>query len=66
VETGVFPLYEVVNGAYRITHQVPELKPVEAYLRPQGRFRHLTPDLLEQIQKYVREDYEKLLAKASR
>ncbi len=66
VETGVFPLYEVVNGAYRITHRVPELKPVEAYLRPQGRFRHLTPDLLEQIQKYVREDYEKLLAKASR
>jgi pyruvate ferredoxin oxidoreductase beta subunit len=66
VETGVFPLYEVVNGAYRITEQVPELKPVEAYLRPQGRFRHLTPELIDQIQKYVKEDYEKLLAKASR
>jgi pyruvate ferredoxin oxidoreductase beta subunit len=66
VETGVFPLYEVVNGAYRITQQVPELKPVEDYLRPQGRFRHLTPDLIDRIQKRVREDYEKLLAKASR
>jgi pyruvate ferredoxin oxidoreductase beta subunit len=66
VETGVFPLYEVVNGAYRVTQQVPELKPVEAYLRPQGRFRHLTPDLIDQIQKRVKEDYEKLLAKASR
>jgi pyruvate ferredoxin oxidoreductase beta subunit len=66
VDTGVFPLYEVVNGAYRITHQVPELKPVENYLRPQGRFRHLTPDLIGQIQKRVKEDYEKLLAKASR
>jgi len=66
VDTGVFPLYEVVNGAYRITHQVPELKPVENYLRPQGRFRHLTPDLIDQIQKRVKEDYEKLLAKASR
>jgi pyruvate ferredoxin oxidoreductase beta subunit len=66
VETGVFPLYEVVNGAYRVTQRVPELKPVEAYLRPQGRFRHLTPDLIDQIQKRIREDYEKLLAKASR
>jgi pyruvate ferredoxin oxidoreductase beta subunit len=66
VETGVFPLYEVVNGAYRVTQQVPELKPVEDYLRPQGRFRHLTPDLIAKIQKRVREDYEKLLAKASR
>jgi pyruvate ferredoxin oxidoreductase beta subunit len=66
VDTGVFPLYEVVNGAYRITHQVPELKPVENYLRPQGRFRHLTPDLIGQIQKPHKEDYEKLLAKASR
>jgi pyruvate ferredoxin oxidoreductase beta subunit len=66
VETGVFPLYEVVNGAYRITEQVPELKPVETYLKPQGRFRHLTPDLVDQIQKRVKEDYEKLLAKSSR
>jgi pyruvate ferredoxin oxidoreductase beta subunit len=66
VETGVFPLYEVVNGAYHVTQQVPELKPVETYLKPQGRFRHLTPDMIEQIQKRVREDYEKLLAKASR
>jgi pyruvate ferredoxin oxidoreductase beta subunit len=66
VETGVFPLYEVVNGAYRVTQEVPELKPVETYLKPQGRFRHLTPDMIDQIQKRVREDYEKLLAKASR
>jgi pyruvate ferredoxin oxidoreductase beta subunit len=66
VETGVFPLYEVVNGAYRVTEQVPELKPVETYLKPQGRFRHLTPDLISQIQKRVDEDYEKLLAKSSR
>jgi pyruvate ferredoxin oxidoreductase beta subunit len=66
VETGVFPLYEVVNGAYRVTQIVPELKPVETYLKPQGRFRHLTPDMIAQIQKRVREDYEKLLAKSSR
>lgn len=41
VETGVWPLKEYAEG--RVTHtRVPrERKPVEAYLRPQGRFAHL-------------------------
>lgn len=65
VETGVFPLYEVEGGKYRITVDVPDLKPVEEYLKPQGRFRHLTPDLIEKIQTRVREDYEKLEVKTS-
>ena len=28
VETGVFPLYEVVNGRYHLTVEVPKLRPV--------------------------------------
>lgn len=63
VETGVFPLYEVVDGKYRITHEVAELKPVEDYLRPQGRFRHLTPDMIAHIQNRVSAEYAKLEAK---
>jgi pyruvate ferredoxin oxidoreductase beta subunit len=65
VETGVFPLYEVENGKYRITFDTPELKPVTDYLKPQGRFRHLTPDLIDVIQKRVTKDYNKLKAKAA-
>ncbi|HAG10896.1 MAG TPA: pyruvate synthase subunit beta [Desulfotomaculum sp.] len=64
VESGVFPLYEVEDGKYRITHDVPELKPVIDYLKPQGRFRHLTPDLISQIQERVTADYNKLKMKA--
>ncbi|HAU32230.1 MAG TPA: pyruvate synthase subunit beta [Desulfotomaculum sp.] len=64
VESGVFPLYEVEDGKYRITHDVPELKPVIDYLKPQGRFRHLTPDLISQIQERVTADYNKLKIKA--
>ncbi len=64
VETGVFPLYEVVNGKYTMTHEVEELRPVEEYLKPQGRFRHLTPDLIEIIQKRVKKEYEELKAKS--
>jgi len=64
VETGVFPLYEVENGNYRMTFDIPEpLRPVEEYLKPQGRFRHLTPDLIAQIQERVTKDYAKLKAK---
>ena len=64
VETGVFPMYEVVKGNYRFTMEMEELRPVEEYLKPQGRFRHLTPDLIDTIQKRVTEDYDKLRAKA--
>lgn len=63
VETGVFPLFEVVDGRYRITVEVPELRPVEEYLKPQGRFRHLTPEITAQIQERVNFEYRKLVAK---
>jgi pyruvate ferredoxin oxidoreductase beta subunit len=44
VETLIFPLYEVEDGKYRITVDVENPRPVEDYLKHQGRFRHLTPD----------------------
>jgi len=49
-----------------MTVQTPELRPVAEYLKPQGRFRHLTPDLIEQIQQRVTADYAKLKAKTAR
>jgi pyruvate ferredoxin oxidoreductase beta subunit len=66
VETGVFPLYEIENKKYRITVDVPELKPVLQYLKPQGRFRHLTPDRIEQIQERVTREYNELKVKTAR
>jgi len=65
VETGVFPLYEVEQGKYRITQDVGELRPVKEYLKPQGRFRHLTDELIEDIQKRVTEEYNKLKVKTT-
>ncbi|MCP4755313.1 MAG: pyruvate synthase subunit beta [Proteobacteria bacterium] len=63
VETGIFPLFEVNDGQYRMTFETPELRPVEEYLRPQGRFRHLTPEMVEHIQKKVVRNYNRLKAK---
>lgn len=40
VETGMWPLKEAINGEVTHTH-LPKRKPVEEYLRLQGRFRHL-------------------------
>jgi len=64
VETGVFPLYEVENGEYKMSLDLPKLKPVTSYLKGQGRFRHLSDDLIKQIQDRVNLDYQKLLGKA--
>jgi len=63
VETGIFPLYEVENGKYKLTVNTPKLHPVEEYLKLQGRFRHLSPEVISQIQSRVTEEYEKLQAK---
>ncbi len=41
VETCVWPLYEYENGKYRITVKPKEKKPVEEFLKIQGRFTHL-------------------------
>jgi pyruvate ferredoxin oxidoreductase beta subunit len=63
VQTGVFPLYEVVNGEYRMTVDVPKLRPVKDYMKPQGRFRHLSDDSIAKIQARVELEYQKLLEK---
>ena len=64
VETGIFPLYEVENGKYRLTLETPEpRRPVEDYLKLQGRFRHLTPSNIETIQGRVNREWEILLNK---
>jgi pyruvate ferredoxin oxidoreductase beta subunit len=61
VETGVFPLYEVEHGKYRMTVDMPEkLRPIEDYIKPQGRFRHLRPDQIKFIQERVNLEYRRL------
>ena len=64
VLSGLWPLYEVVNGEYIMTIVPSKLRPVTDYLKQQGRFRHLSDDVIEQIQKRVTSDYKKLLGKA--
>jgi pyruvate ferredoxin oxidoreductase beta subunit len=64
VETGVFPLYEVEDGVYKISLELPRLKPVTDYMKLQGRFRHLSEEVIKQIQKRVEQEYTQLMEKA--
>jgi pyruvate ferredoxin oxidoreductase beta subunit len=54
-ETGIFPVFEAVDGEVTAVSRIRNLRPVVDYLRPQGRFAHLfgdTPreDLISRIQ----------------
>jgi pyruvate ferredoxin oxidoreductase beta subunit len=60
VRTGVFPLYEIENGRYTLNVDPPQLRPVEEYIKVQGRFRHLSPDMIASIQERVTAEYAKL------
>jgi len=64
VETGIFPLYEIIDGKYKLSLDFPKLRPVEEYFNLQGRFRHLSESHLLQIQDKVNEDYARLKERA--
>ena len=66
VETGIFSLYEVEEGKYTLNFDFPQLRPVEDYFKLQGRFRHLTKEIVAQIQERVKAEYAKLKEKATR
>lgn len=64
VETGIFPLYEVDNGRYKLSVDFPQLRPVEEYLKLQGRFRHLDKETIKSIQERVTKEYLELKNRA--
>ena len=41
VETCYWPLYEVINGKYVINYKPKNKLPIEEFLRPQKRFKHM-------------------------
>jgi len=66
VETGLWVLYEIERGVFRLTGPSANLldksrrKPVAEYLKLQGRFAHLTPQDVEEIQRIVDEYWDEL------
>jgi pyruvate ferredoxin oxidoreductase beta subunit len=60
VETGFWPLFEIENGKWSMK-PVKNRKPLEEFLKPQGRFKHLfkpgNEDLLAELQRDCDEYY---------
>jgi pyruvate/2-oxoacid:ferredoxin oxidoreductase beta subunit len=63
VLTRVFPLYEIENGEKYTISLNPNPRPVQEYLKLQGRFSHLTGSEIEVIQKNIEKTWERLIKK---
>jgi pyruvate ferredoxin oxidoreductase beta subunit len=67
VATTFWPLYEVVDGDYRLTHRPQEILPIENWLSLQGRVAHLmrpeSRPLVAEVQAQVDSDWQALLAR---
>jgi len=67
VETCVWPLYEVVDGEWKLTYEPKKKLPVVDYLKPQGRFSHMfkpgAEHMIEDFQANVDKKWERLLKK---
>jgi len=63
VQTAAFPLYEIEDGRMKVTVKPSKLRPLVEYFKPQRRFSHLSEKDVKAIQKRVRAEYKKLLAR---
>ncbi len=68
-DTCIWPLYEVEYGEYNITYTPKEKKPIEEFLEPQARFRHLFrtdegAEVRKAVQEWVDWKWEQLQNKA--
>ena len=61
VQTKIFPLYEVIDGKWRLSRKIKKPKPVDVYFKLQRRFSHLTKEDVALIQERVDREYDRLL-----
>ena len=65
VETCYWPLFEVVEGEWKLTYRPKEKRPIRDWLSVQGRFKHLfkpeNEHIIDEIQAKVDKDWEQLL-----
>lgn len=65
VDTCYWPCFEVINGDWKLTQRPKKKLPIEDFLRPQGRFKHLfkpeNKHLILEMQEEVDRRWEELL-----
>lgn len=67
-ESNFWPLYEIEDGKYVINQTIKNPKPIEEFLKLQGRFKHLfaekNKEVIAEIQRTVDGNLEKLIKKS--
>lgn len=65
VDTCFWPLYEVENGILKVNYKPKEKKPIEEWLKMQGRFKHIfKPEnkwMIQKFQERIDKEWERLL-----
>jgi pyruvate ferredoxin oxidoreductase beta subunit len=66
VDSCFWPLYEIVDGEYKLSYRPAKKIPVAEFMKPQRRFKHLfmpgNEDILKKIQRHVDSEWAKILA----
>ena len=63
VDTCFWPLYEVVNGSYKLTYKPKKKVGVSEWLKLQKRFKHMDDSLIEKFQAEVDFRWEELVGR---
>ena len=69
VDTCYWPMYEVVEGKWKLTYNPAKKLPIEDFMKPQGRFKHLfkkgNEEILHRIQTEIDRKWEALLKRCA-
>jgi pyruvate ferredoxin oxidoreductase beta subunit len=60
VDTGLWMLYEIEDGKFKLSLKPQQLKPVADYLKMQSRFKHLSEDEIKLIQEHVNKTWAEM------
>ncbi len=66
VETRFWPVFEIINDEWKLSYKPKKYVPIEEFLKPQGRFRHLFKhpkgkEVIKEIQRKVDEHWQYIL-----
>ena len=65
VDTCFWPLYEVKNGVYKVNYKPRVKAPIEEFLKPQARFKHMFKEgnkwMIDEMQEEIDKKWEYLL-----
>ena len=66
VQTGAWVLMEIENGKTTLNRKLEKLKPIDNYLKLQGRFKHITETDIKNIQEDINNNITRLKQKINR